>query len=79
MLPLIIALLPLTEGFPCGSVVKNPPVNAEDSGLIPGSGRFPRGEKGNLLQSSSLENSMGREAWWATVHRVPKSQTGLNN
>ena len=31
-------------GFPRGSVVKNPPANAEDSGdsgLIPGSGRSP--------------------------------------
>ena len=31
-------------GFPDGSVVKNPPVNAEDAGdssSIPGLGRFP--------------------------------------
>ena len=27
------------EGFPGGSVVKNPPANAGDAGLIPGSGR----------------------------------------
>ena len=27
-------------GFPDGSVVKNPPANAGDVGLIPGSGRF---------------------------------------
>jgi len=27
--------------FPGGSVVKNLPANAEDAGLIPGSGRFP--------------------------------------
>jgi len=27
---------------------------------------------GNLLQYSCLENSMDREAWWATVHRVTK-------
>ena len=26
-------------GFPGGSVVKNPPANAVDAGLIPGSGR----------------------------------------
>ena len=26
--------------FPCGSVVKNPPANAGDVGLIPGRGRF---------------------------------------
>ena len=28
------------EGFPGGSVVKNPSVNAGDLGLIPGLGRF---------------------------------------
>ena len=27
------------------------------------------------LQSSCLENSMDREAWWTTVHRVAKSRT----
>ena len=26
-----------------------------------------------------LENSMGRRAWWATVHGVAKSQTQLSN
>ena len=31
-------------GFPGGSVVKNPPANAGDSGLIPGSGRSPKEE-----------------------------------
>ena len=28
--------------FPGGSVAKNPPANAGDTGLIPGLGRFPR-------------------------------------
>ena len=28
-------------GFPGGSVVKNQPANAGDTGSIPGSGRFP--------------------------------------
>ena len=28
-------------GFPGGTVVRNPPVNARDMGLIPGSGRSP--------------------------------------
>ena len=30
---------------------------------------------GNPLQYSCLENPMDRGAWWATVHRVVKSQT----
>ena len=45
-------------GFPGGSVVKNPPANAGDSGSIPGSGRSPEEGNGNLLLYSGLENSM---------------------
>ena len=32
---------------------------------------------GNPLQYSCLKNHMGRGAWWATVHKVTKSQTRL--
>ena len=32
---------------------------------------------GNPLQYSCLENPLDRETWWATVHRVVKSQTLL--
>ena len=39
-------------GFPSGSVVKNPPANAGDTDLMPGSGRSP-GE-GNATHSSIL-------------------------
>ena len=65
--------------YPSGPVVKNPPANAgdiKDAGLIPGSGRYP-GWYGNPLQYSCLQNPMSRGAWWATVHRVAKSQTWL--
>ena len=61
-------------------VVKNPPANAghvRDAGSIPASGRSPGGGHGNLLHYSCLENPMDREAWWATVHKVTKSQTWL--
>ena len=34
-------------GFSCGSVVKNLPANAGDSGSISGSGKAPREENGN--------------------------------
>ena len=34
---------------------------------------------GNPLQYSCLEKPMDRGAWWATVHRVVKSQTRLND
>jgi len=30
-------------------MVKNPPANARDKGLIPGSGRFPGGRNGSPL------------------------------
>ena len=61
-------------------MVKNLPASAgdlRDLGLIPGSGRSPRGWPGNPLQYSCLENSMDRGAWRATVHRITKSQTRL--
>ena len=60
---------------PGGPVVKNLPGNAGDSEgmtLIPGSGRFPGGGNGKLLQYSCLEKSMDREAWQATVHGVTR-------
>ena len=53
-------------------MIKNTPVNAGDSGLIPGSGRSHGGGHGNPLQYSCLENSMETGVWWATVHRVAK-------
>ena len=59
-------------------VVKNLLANAgdeRDAGLIPGSGSTPGGRHGNPFQYSCLENPMDRGAWWATVHRVTKSQT----
>ena len=62
-------------GFPGGSVVKNLPANAGDSGLIPGSERSPGVGNGNLVLYSCLENPMDRGAWWATVHGVVKSWT----
>jgi len=34
---------------------------------------------GNSLQYPCLENPMDREAWWAIVHGVPKSQARLSN
>ena len=60
-------------------VVKNLPGNAgdiTDPGTIPGSGLV--GEHGKPLQYSCLENPMDKGAWQATVHRVAKSRTRLN-
>ena len=58
--------------FSGGSVVKNSPANARDTGSIPELGR-PLGEgNGNSLQYSCLGSPMDIGAWWATVHGVPK-------
>ena len=62
-------------GFAGGSEAKNQPLNAGDAGLIPESGRSPGGVNGNPLQYSCLESSMGRGAWWATVHGGAESPT----
>ena len=48
-----------------------------DLGSILGSGRFPGGGHGNLLQYSFLEKTMGRGAWQVIVHKVTKSWTWL--
>ena len=53
--------------------------NAGNTDSKSGSGRSPIEGKGYPLQHSCLENSMDREAWWATVHGVAKSRTGLSN
>ena len=71
-------------GLPSGSVVKNPPANAGDTGntgLIPGS-EESEGGKGSLeevmaspLQYSCLENTMDKGAWQTVVHGSQRSQT----
>ena len=61
-------------------MVKILPANEGDSGdvgSILGSGRYPGGGHGNSLQYFCLENPLDREAWWATVYGVTKSQTRL--
>ena len=40
-------------------------------------GKIPGGMHGNPLQYSSLENSMNRGAWRATVHSISESKTWL--
>ena len=51
-------------------MVKNPPANAGDADLIPGSGRFPPEGNGNPLQYSCLANSMHREVQSMGLPRV---------
>ena len=66
-------------GFPGGSEVKASACNVGDLSSIPGLGRSPGEGNGNPLQYSCLENPMDGRAWWAIVHGVAKSQTGLSN
>ena len=70
-------------------VIKNPSANAGDvgHGFNPWSGRSPGGGQHTpvlllfliyiLLQYACPENPMDRGSWWATVHRVAKTQTQL--
>jgi len=63
-------------------VVKNPPVNARDSGdggSVPGSGRSPGIGNSNPFQYSGLENTMNRGAWQVRVHGFAKNQTKLSD
>ena len=48
--------------FPGGSVIKNPPANAGDKGLIPGPGRSPREGNGNPLQYTCLGKFHGQRS-----------------
>ena len=62
-------------GFPGGSVVKNSPANAGDTGdfnSIPETLRCPGVGNGNPFQYSCLGNPMDGGVWWATVHGVAK-------
>ena len=62
------------------SVIKNPPVNAGDSGdvsSIPGSRKSPGEGNGNPLQYSCLENPRDGGAWWAAIYGVAQSRTRL--
>ena len=65
--------------FPGGSGVKASAPSVGDPGSIPGLGRSPGEGNGNPLQYSCLEIPVDGEAWWATVHRVAKSQTRLSD
>ena len=66
-------------GFPGGSEAKASACDTGDPGSIPGFGRSPEEGNGNPLQYYGLENPMDRGAWWATIHRVARSQTRLSD
>ena len=57
------------RGFPGGSVVKNPPANARDAGLTPGSGLIPSRRKWQSTpvflpeKSHGQRNLVGCSSW----------------
>ena len=64
------------KGFPGRSDGKESTCNAGDLGSVPGwEDPLEKGTAGYPLQYSSLENSMGRGAWWSAVCGVAKSLT----
>ena len=75
----LCGVLDIALDFPSGTIVKNPPANAEDAASIPGWERSPGEENGNPLQYSCLDNPIDRGAWQATVLGVTKSWTQLSN
>ena len=60
-------------------MVKNLPASGEDVSSIPRSEKSPGEGNGNPLQYSCLENPSHKGAWWAIVHGVTKSCTGLGD
>ena len=67
--------VPMAGGLPRWLSNKEPACQYRRHSSMPGSGRSPGGGHDYPLQSSCPENPMDRGAWWATVHRVAKSQT----
>ena len=66
------------RGFPGGSVVKNPPANAEDMGSIPGLGRFAK----EMATHSSIlvwEMPWTEKPGRLQSMRSQKSRTGLSD
>ena len=71
---LIKIYLFIIKGLPCSSISKESACNAGDQGLNPGLGRSSGEGNGSPFQYSCLQYSVDREALWATVGGVAKSQ-----
>ena len=59
-------------GFPGGSVIKNLPANAGDTGSVLGLGRTPGEGNGNPLQYFCLGNSTDSGTQLTMVYRVAR-------
>ena len=69
----------INMGFPGGSDSRDSACNTGDPDSVPGLGRSPGEGNVNPLQHSCLQNSLGREAFQATIHGVAKSRTRLSD
>ena len=58
-------------------MVKNPPANAGDMGLIPGLGGSPGEGNGNPFLYSCLGNPIDREAWEANPWGCKRAEFNL--
>ena len=67
----------ISQGFPGGSTVKNPPAMQKMQVISLGQEEPPEEGIGNLLQYSCLGNPMDRGAWQVTVLKVTESLTRL--
>jgi len=67
----------ILEGFPGGSVVKNPPAKQETQ--VPSLGLEDPLEKETAIHFSILAWETAHRTWKATVHGVAKCQTRLSN
>ena len=59
-------------------MVKNPPANAGDPGLIPGSGRSPGEGNSNPLQYSCLGFPVDRGVWHIVPGAAKESENDNN-
>ena len=74
---IVIKLVLISPGGTSGKEPTCQWTSIRDVGLIPGPRKAPGGGHGNPFQHSCLENLRDREAWWAIIHGVAKSQTLL--
>ena len=72
-----VSLYICLKAYPGDSVDKRIHLWCRRSNSSGRSRRSPGEAHGNSNQYSCLKNSMHTRAWWATVHRVTKSQTRL--
>ena len=60
-------------------MVKNTLAHEGEVSSVPGSRRSPGEGNGYPVPYSYLRNPMDRGAWWATIHRVARSQIQLSD